>query len=537
MNLKRMIWFVIAIPLLGGIVHAKEFDKPFYFKHALSYVFSDDNRESENGGGISLSVGKKFSRWWNMELGGVGDLLEHNNKTKFKQVGILADALYFFNRKRRFAPFVVIGGGVMQTKFDGPRKSSPMANIGVGFLSEIAKSGAKLRGDARLRHDESNLLGESNFQDWVISLGLSFPIGGRSSIFAEEETEQEEMFAQAQTDRHTIGSVIANIQDDDKDGIANQVDQCENTPHDAEVDEQGCFAKDGDSDGIIDLVDNCPNSPTGVKVGRSGCELDSDGDGIADSRDACANTLPGVAIDVKGCIFDVDADGIADNQDQCNETRFGTKVNNEGCELDSDADGIADSGDQCGNTPANFQVDSQGCTVDSDIDGIADNRDQCADTPAWLKVNEVGCELDSDNDGLVDRVDACPKTKLGAVIDREGCDIRSVIAAMKDIRFAANSTRLSQKTKTLLDGIAKRVMLDPNIFIEVAGHSDMVGSLSSNEKLALQRAENVRTYLISRGVPDRNLQSKGYGSTHPLADNATEDGRAKNRRVEFFVME
>jgi len=270
-----------------------------------------------------------------MELGGVGDLLEHNNKTKFKQVGILADALYFFNRKRRFSPFVMIGGGVMQTKFDGPRKSSPMANIGVGFLSEIAKNGAKLRGDARLRHDESNLLGESNFQDWVISLGLSFPIGGGSSIFAEEDTEQEEMFAQTQADRHTLDSVIANIQDDDKDGIANQVDQCENTSHDAEVDEQGCLAKDGDSDGIIDLVDHCPNSPTGAKVGRSGCELDADGDGIADSRDACANTLPGVAIDVKGCIFDVDADGIADNQDQCNETPFGTKVNNEGCELDS----------------------------------------------------------------------------------------------------------------------------------------------------------------------------------------------------------
>ena len=89
----------------------------------------------------------------------------------------------------------------------------------------------------------------------------------------------------------------------------------------------------------------------------------------------------------------------------------------------------------------------------------------------------------------------------------------------------------------IFDPLLQRVMLDPNIFIEVAGHSDMAGSLPSNEKLALQRAENVRAYLISRGVPDRNLHTKGYGSTHPLADNATEDGRAKNRRVEFFVME
>jgi len=536
-NLKRMIWFVMAIPLFGGVVHAKEFDKPFYFKHAFSYVFSDDNRESENGGGAHLAVGKKFSRLWNMELGGVGDLLEHNSKTKFKQIGVLADALYFFNRKRYFAPFAVIGGGVMQTQFDGPRKSSPMVNIGVGFLSEIAKNGAKLRGDVRLRHDESNLLGESNFQDWVVSLGLSFPIGGRSSIFAEAETEQEDVFAKGQTDVNPLDSVIARIQDDDKDGIANQADQCENTPHDAEVDEQGCLANDSDNDGIGDLADNCPNSSDGVKIDSNGCELDSDGDGIADSRDTCANTLPGVAIDVKGCISDADADGIADSQDQCNDTPFGIKVNIEGCELDSDADGIADRGDACANTPANFQVDSQGCMVDSDIDGIADNRDQCADTLAWLKVNEVGCELDSDNDGIVDRADACQNTKLGAVIDREGCDIRSVIAAMKDIRFAESSAELSHETKALLDGIAKRVMLDSNIFIEVAGHSDMVGSLQSNEKLSLQRAENVRAYLISRGVPDRNLHTKGYGSTHPLADNGTEDGRAKNRRVEFFVME
>jgi outer membrane protein OmpA-like peptidoglycan-associated protein len=75
-----------------------------------------------------------------------------------------------------------------------------------------------------------------------------------------------------------------------------------------------------------------------------------------------------------------------------------------------------------------------------------------------------------------------------------------------------------------------------DVNIEVAGHTDSKGSDAYNMKLSQQRAEAVRNFLISRGVAADRLTAKGYGESQPVADNATEEGRFQNRRVELYPL-
>lgn len=72
--------------------------------------------------------------------------------------------------------------------------------------------------------------------------------------------------------------------------------------------------------------------------------------------------------------------------------------------------------------------------------------------------------------------------------------------------------------------------------IEVAGYTDNVGSDAANMKLSQQRAETVRNYLVSRGIKADKIQAKGYGSSDPVADNSTPEGRKQNRRTEIHIL-
>ena len=74
---------------------------------------------------------------------------------------------------------------------------------------------------------------------------------------------------------------------------------------------------------------------------------------------------------------------------------------------------------------------------------------------------------------------------------------------------------------------------NPALKFEVGGHTDSDGDAASNMKLSQARADAVRNQLISMGIDGSRLTAKGYGSTKPIADNSTFDGKAKNRRVEF----
>lgn len=203
---------------------------------------------------------------------------------------------------------------------------------------------------------------------------------------------------------------------------------------------------------------------------------------------------------------------------------------------DTDGDGIPDSRDACPNTPAGYKVDSQGCALDSDGDGVADAIDECANTYRGAEVDARGCELDDDNDGVVNRLDDCPDTAAGVRVDVNGCEIRDVIE-LPGVNFETNSDRLLPSADGVLRDAAATLQKYPDLVVEVAGHTDSVGAADYNQGLSERRAYTVRDYLITAGAGAGNLSARGYGEAAPVADNATAEGRAENRRVELRIIE
>ncbi len=107
--------------------------------------------------------------------------------------------------------------------------------------------------------------------------------------------------------------------------------------------------------------------------------------------------------------------------------------------------------------------------------------------------------------------------------------------ALKNILFETNSFRLSPTSFVELDKLVALLMENNSLQIEIGGHTDNVGNLADNLKLSTNRAKAVVDYLVSKGIDLNKLSFKGYGSTRPLTENDTEDGRAKNRRTEIKV--
>lgn len=202
---------------------------------------------------------------------------------------------------------------------------------------------------------------------------------------------------------------------------------------------------------------------------------------------------------------------------------------------DADSDGVPDSRDACPNTPVGTTVDARGCPRDGDGDGVVDDHDRCPNTVAGAPVDVDGCELDSDGDGVVDRRDDCPNTRAGARVDVKGCEIREVIS-LPGVNFETNSDRLLPGAEQVLTDAAATLRMNRDLVVEVAGHTDSDGSAAYNEGLSERRAITVRDYLINRGADPNNLTVKGYGEAAPVADNATADGKARNRRVELRIL-
>ncbi len=104
------------------------------------------------------------------------------------------------------------------------------------------------------------------------------------------------------------------------------------------------------------------------------------------------------------------------------------------------------------------------------------------------------------------------------------------------IRFKKNKAEVDPACDKTMRYIASLIKETPGFHVQVDGHTDNVGKPESNKKLSQDRAEAVVRYLVKKkGVNPKRLSAKGWGDTQPIADNKTEKGRAKNRRVDFTV--
>lgn len=283
-------------------------------------------------------------------------------------------------------------------------------------------------------------------------------------------------------------------QDNDKDGIRNDLDQCPDEPEDIDgfEDSDGCPDSDNDNDGVPDSLDRCLDEPEDLDgfEDEDGCpDLDNDGDGLPDNKDKCPDEPE-------------DFDGFED-QDGCPDP-------------DNDDDGVPDAEDRCPNQPEDVDgfEDDDGCPdLDNDKDGILDNKDLCPDEPETINGHE-------DEDGCPDTVKQevnMPKKQL-----------------LHGILFRSGTAEMTFDSYQAIDPLVRTLKHHPEVEIEIRAHTEGVGDPAKNLQLSKARAETVREYILSKEISPDRVRAVGMGASEPIADNKTAAGRAQNRRVEVI---
>lgn len=177
---------------------------------------------------------------------------------------------------------------------------------------------------------------------------------------------------------------------------------------------------------------------------------------------------------------------------------------------DRDGDGLRDGADRC---PAN-----------------AEDRDDFEDTD--------GCpDLDNDRDGLADTADRCPfiAESTNGWQDDDGCPDQ-VITELTGIGFEHDSARIDQASAALLERAFQILRDNPQLNVEISGHTSSEGNPQFNFDLSLRRAKAVKDHLVKRGIADGRILTVGHGADVPVAENTTDEGRRKNRRIEFRIV-
>jgi len=288
--------------------------------------------------------------------------------------------------------------------------------------------------------------------------------------------------------------------DQDGDGIVDREDQCRSQPEDIDgfEDGDGCPDTDNDKDGIVDSLDRCPIDP-------------EDKDGFEDT-DGCPD-------------YDNDRDRVPDTSDRCPvevEDHDNFK-DDDGCpDPDNDEDGFPDISDKCPDNAEDMDgfEDGDGCPdYDNDRDAVADSVDNCKSEPEVFN-------------GYKDE-DGCPDT----LVRPSDKDTKALNTRLHTINFKTGSAELTSSSFAALDYVATFLKNYETLRYEIQGHTDSQGSDEINLVISAARAGTVRSFLLSKGIPEERLIGIGYGETKPIAENRTARGRAQNRRVEFKIIE
>ena len=202
---------------------------------------------------------------------------------------------------------------------------------------------------------------------------------------------------------------------------------------------------------------------------------------------------------------------------------------------------MADDRDRC--PDAAGPPDNYGCPDrDSDGDGVVDRLDRC---PAEAgPVGNAGCpprDTDGDGDGIIDRTDKCPTQpeSPNGYQDEDGCPdevptkLKQFAGTIEGIVFKTGSAEIDPKSFPILKKAAGVFKESPVVMVEIQGHTDNQGDAGKNIDLSKRRAEAVKTWLVKNGIDGGRLSSEGFGPNKPIADNGSEPGRQRNRRVEF----
>ena len=225
---------------------------------------------------------------------------------------------------------------------------------------------------------------------------------------------------------------------------------------------------------------------------------------------------------------------------------------------DNDQDGILDIDDKAPNKPEDldgFQDEDGVPDPDNDGDGILDINDKMPGTDAAIVAGIITAEdfdsfqdedgapdPDNDGDGIADSLDKCPNEAetINDYQDEDGCpdekpavDVGQSIV-LEGVNFASGSADLTANSERILDKVAAGMQKYPEIEIEIRGYTDNTGSYQGNIRISQRRADTVKQYLVRQGIVPYRINTRGFGPDSPIAPNDTREGRAQNRRIEFY---
>jgi outer membrane protein OmpA-like peptidoglycan-associated protein len=394
-------------------------------------------------------------------------------------------------------PYLILGAGLMYYKADDLPEESPSPK-------EIKSKG--FAGIAPVGLGYQIILGEYVHLD--ISAGITFTTTDDLNQYKDGAAPDVKYFG-------GIGLFFGRVaqRDDDNDGLLNQRERELGTdPYNPDTDGDGL--SDGD-EVMIYMTNPLKNDTDGDgltdgdeirKYKTDPLKADTDGDGLNDGREVFeAKTDP--------LNPDTDDDGLNDGEEI---NTYGTDPLN----TDTDRDGISDGEEvkKYKTNPLKGDTDEDGLTDYEEIftyrtNPLNEDTDR-GSVPDGAEVRRGTDPLNPDDDVM----------KIGQPLVLEG------------INFDFNSAEIKKESEATLEKAYQILKENPDENIEIAGHTDEVGSLEYNMKLSQLRAESVKNWLVNRGIDDSRFTAKGYGKQKPVAPNNTPENRSKNRRIEFVLI-
>ncbi len=497
---KIVVAFLFLLLLFSNSIYGQIYERQVYFRFGgyATKRFGGDEDLSTIRALADLSLGYYFSPNFSMEINGgygyntIRDIsksgwlqshISENDSLDFKTVlyPISLNLRYNFLRGKPVIPFVIGGLGYNFWEIHDSADDSSitsernfMALLGTGLEFQLSRS---LALDISIRYH--------NFFDQVKDMS-----GVEQAGLAPDISEGN--FSVGMGFSIRLGGWL----DSDGDGIEDRQDK---RPFQAEdfdgfQDEDGCPDPDNDGDGLLDIVE----TNTGIFVskqdtGSNPNDIDTDNDGLTDYDEVYIyGTDPNK--------IDTDGDGLSD-YDEIHV--YGTDPTL----TDTDRDLLNDYEEI-------FEYFTDPLNPDTDGDGFVDGRDKCPLEPETYNGYK-------DDDG-------CPDEKPDLLLQKRTPVI------LEGIQFASGSAKLTDSAKSKIQKMLITLKDYPEIHLEISGHTDNTGSRSANIKLSKARAEAVRNYLISEGIEPNRLRAIGLGPDYPIASNKTKEGRARNRRIEFY---
>ncbi|MFN0158018.1 MAG: OmpA family protein [Bacteroidota bacterium] len=400
----------------------------------------------------------------------------------------------------RVSPYIYFGGGFLLFKrLDGNKNYVPedkmetsiLIPVGVGLETHISRRAS-------------------------IVVDLGFRLGDDKLDGFEYKRSDSYATAKAGFNFY-LGS--SGLDDDDEDGLTN-----------AEEQRLGTNPKAPDSDG-----DGLKDGEEIKRYSTNPLRNDTEEDGLSDGDEVMKHkTDPAKS--------DTDADGLLDGEETLQHRTDPLK-------LDSDGDGLTD-GDEVlkhSTSPLKLDTDDDGLsdwdevkTFRSDPNKIDTDGDGLTDGDEVRKHRTDPAKVDTDGGGVTDGAEITRKSNplnpKDDTLERAIILERGKSVVLDGVTFKSGSATLTKESEVTLEKAFIALVANPDINIEIAGYTDNTGSKDTNDRLSLNRAQSVKTWLVRKGISARRMTTVGMGIRDPIAENATPEGRSQNRRIEFHVL-